>query len=91
MDYSTAGVAGGLIAGIMMFIVVIIIISLVIETLKLIGTWKMLTKAGESGWKSLIPFFEAENIEFVKVKGHAGNKYNEIVDKMAVSAKEEID
>ena len=57
MDYSTAGVAGGLIAGMMMFIVVIIIISLVIETLKLIGTWKMLTKAGESGWKSLIPFY----------------------------------
>lgn len=59
MDYSTAGagVAGGLIAGIMMFIVVIIIISLVIEILKLIGTWKMLTKAGESGWKSLIPFY----------------------------------
>lgn len=40
-----------------MFIVVIIIISLVIEILKLIGTWKMLTKAGESGWKSLIPFY----------------------------------
>lgn len=59
MDYSTAGagVAGGLIAGIMMFMVVIIIISLVIEILKLIGTWKMLTKAGESGWKSLIPFY----------------------------------
>lgn len=57
MDYSTAGVAGGLIAGMMMFIVVIIIISLVIAILKLIGTWKMLTKAGESGWKSLIPFY----------------------------------
>lgn len=59
MDYSTAGagVAGGLIAGILMFMVVIIIISLVIEILKLIGTWKMLTKAGESGWKSLIPFY----------------------------------
>lgn len=47
--------------------------------------------ANKNLWKSLIPFFEAENIEFVKVKGHAGNKYNEIVDKMAVSAKEEID
>ena len=59
MDYSTAGagVAGGLIAGILMFMVVIIIISLVIAILKLIGTWKMLTKAGESGWKSLIPFY----------------------------------
>ena len=42
--------------------------------------------ANKNLWKSLIPFFEAENIEFVKVKGHAGNKYNEIV-----SAKEEID
>ena len=40
-----------------MFMVVIIIISLVIAILKLIGTWKMLTKAGESGWKSLIPFY----------------------------------
>lgn len=59
MDYSTAGagVAGGLIAGILMFMVVIIIIYLVIAILKLIGTWKMLTKAGESGWKSLIPFY----------------------------------
>lgn len=59
MDYSIAGagVAGGLIAGILMFMVVIIIISLVIAILKLIGTWKMLTKAGESGWKSLIPFY----------------------------------
>lgn len=59
MDYSTAGagVAGGLIAGIMMFMVVIIIIYLVIAILKLIGTWKMLTKAGESGWKSLILFY----------------------------------
>ncbi len=58
MDYSTtAGVAGGLIAGIMMFIGVFIIIFLVIAILKLIGTWKMLTKAGESGWKSLIPFY----------------------------------
>ena len=47
--------------------------------------------ANKNLWKSLIPFFEAGNIEFVKVKGHAGNKYNEIVDKMAVSAKEEID
>lgn len=58
MDYSTtAGVAGGLIAGIMMFIGVFFIIFLVIGLLRLIGEWKMLTKAGESGWKSLIPFY----------------------------------
>ena len=29
-------------------------------------------------------------IEFVHVKGHAGNKYNEIVDDLAVKASQEI-
>lgn len=30
------------------------------------------------------------DIKFVHVKGHAGNKYNEIVDQMAVSASQRI-
>ena len=29
-----------------------------------------------------------DNVTFIKVKGHAGNQYNELVDKMAVEAKE---
>ena len=29
-------------------------------------------------------------IDFIKVKGHAGNEWNEIVDKMAVRAKESV-
>jgi ribonuclease HI len=32
----------------------------------------------------------APGYDFVKVRGHAGNLYNEMVDKMAVRAKEEI-
>jgi ribonuclease HI len=40
----------------------------------------------------LIPFFEKvpNGYDFVKVKGHAGNEWNEIVDKMAVRAKESV-
>jgi len=30
------------------------------------------------------------NIQFIHVKGHVGNKYNEIVDKLAVSASQRI-
>ena len=43
-------------------------------------------------WLGLIPFFEKvpNGYDFVKVKGHAGNEWNEIVDKMAVHAKESV-
>ena len=47
--------------------------------------------ANQDLWKGLIHFFhKAPSYSFIKVKGHSGNKYNEIVDKMAVSAKESI-
>ena len=51
--------------------------------------WKNSKKqpvANQDLWERLIPFFEQPEIEFVKVKGHAGNKYNEIVDTMAQTA-----
>jgi ribonuclease HI len=55
--------------------------------------WKNSKKepvANQDLWEKLIYFFmKAPGYEFVKVKGHAGNEYNEIVDKMAVHAKEE--
>ena len=38
-------------------------------------------------WEQLIPYFEDSRYSFVKVMGHSGNKYNEIVDRMAVAAK----
>lgn len=36
-------------------------------------------------WEELIPFFDNPYFEFRKVKGHNGNKWNEEVDKLAVS------
>lgn len=38
-------------------------------------------------WEQLIPFFEDENFDFVKVSGHSGVEYNEEVDRMAVEAR----
>ena len=57
--------------------------------------WKNSKKesvANQDLWMGLIPFFEKvpSGYDFVKVKGHAGNEWNEIVDKMAVRAKENV-
>lgn len=38
-------------------------------------------------WELLIPFFENNKFIFEKVKGHSGNVYNEMVDRMAVEAR----
>lgn len=35
-------------------------------------------------WQELLPLLEKHEVEFVWVKGHAGHKYNEICDKLAV-------
>lgn len=51
--------------------------------------WKNSKKepvANKDLWERLIPYFEQPEIEFVKVKGHAGDHYNEIVDTMAQTA-----
>ena len=33
---------------------------------------------------------KAPGYDFIKVKGHAGNQYNEMVDRLAVRAKESV-
>ena len=38
-------------------------------------------------WEEIIPYFTDARFDFVKVKGHNGDKYNEFVDKLAVEAK----
>jgi ribonuclease HI len=38
-------------------------------------------------WELLIPYFENPYFHFEKVAGHADNKYNNLVDEMAVEAK----
>jgi ribonuclease HI len=51
--------------------------------------WKNSKKqpvANQDLWERLIKYFEMPEIEFAKVKGHAGDHYNEIVDTMAQNA-----
>lgn len=36
-------------------------------------------------WEKLIPYFRRNDISFCKVKGHANNQFNNIVDELAVS------
>ncbi|MBD3354118.1 MAG: ribonuclease HI [Candidatus Lokiarchaeota archaeon] len=37
-------------------------------------------------WKILIKLYNTLNVKFIHVKGHSGNKYNEMVDSLAVAA-----
>ena len=37
-------------------------------------------------WKRMLRDLEGHDFDFVWVKGHAGNKYNEICDRLATSA-----
>lgn len=37
-------------------------------------------------WKELLPLTSERKVDWVKVKGHSGNKWNEIADKLAVNA-----
>lgn len=51
--------------------------------------WKNAKKqpvANQDLWEMLIPYFETFGIDFVKVKGHAGNQWNEYVDDLAQTA-----
>ncbi len=37
-------------------------------------------------WKRFLEIYPKHQVEFIWVKGHAGNKYNEVCDQLAVSA-----
>lgn len=43
--------------------------------------------ANKELWEQLIPFFNNPNFIFEKTKGHSTNKWNNLVDKMAVGEK----
>lgn len=43
--------------------------------------------ANKELWERLIVYFDKPNFHFEKVAGHADNKYNNLVDRMAVEAK----
>lgn len=46
--------------------------------------------ANQDLWERLVRFFEAPEVEFIKVKGHAGNMYNEVVDGLAQNASQKL-
>lgn len=55
--------------------------------------WKNSKKqpvANQDLWERLIPHFGKANFHFVKVKGHAGNKWNEVVDTMVQTAAQNL-
>lgn len=48
---------GGLLVGFVGAMFAIMLISIAISILMIIANWKLFTKAGEKGWKCLIPFY----------------------------------
>lgn len=49
---------------------VIIVIYLALIVLGIVGFWKVFTKAGEAGWKSIIPFYNVYTL--LKIVGRPG-------------------
>lgn len=41
-------------------------------------------------WKKLIPLAQERNVQWIKVKGHSGNKWNDMADRLAVEATEKM-
>lgn len=65
------GLAGGALAAAG---IVSTLVALAIYVLQIIGWWKIFTKAGEAGWKSLIPLYNLYilyNISCTKSAGKA--------------------
>ena len=48
--YSALAVLGGL-------LIVILLVALAVAVVLIIGKWKFYTKAGQAGWKAIIPFY----------------------------------
>ena len=42
--------------------------------------------ANQDLWEKLVPYFNTFGIDFIKVKGHSGNVWNEYVDNLAQTA-----
>ena len=53
MDSSETALVGGL----LIFFVVVILIALICGIIMIVAKWKILTKAGEDGWKAIIPVY----------------------------------
>ena len=56
-NYGTTAADTGILAAFAGIMLVVVLISLAIAIVSIIGMWKMFTKAGEEGWKSIIPIY----------------------------------
>ena len=56
-DYSSTTAATGLGAALGAFFGVIMVVAIAIAVVHIIAMWKVFTKAGEKGWKAIIPFY----------------------------------
>ena len=55
--YASYPVDGGLIATILSMMGVIIFVSMILAILMIVSLWRVFKKAGEEGWKAIIPFY----------------------------------
>ncbi len=57
-DYgTTADLDGAAVAGIFGSIILMFVVMFAVMAVMIVAFWKIFTKAGEEGWKSLIPFY----------------------------------
>ena len=56
MNYDEAALTG-LMAGLGAFLIVIVLLLIAYCVFAIVGTWKLYVKAGQPGWKSIIPFY----------------------------------
>lgn len=66
-DYAALGGILGVFAGFAMFMMVL---SLIVGVLTIIANWKLFTKAGEKGWKSIIPIYNV--VTLFRISGLSG-------------------
>ena len=45
----------GVIAAVMAILGIVIVVGLIVSIIMIIARWKIFTKAGEEGWKAIIP------------------------------------
>ena len=47
----------GVIAAVMAILGIVIVVGLIVSIIMIIARWKIFTKAGEEGWKAIIPIY----------------------------------
>lgn len=53
-DYATIGAASAVLSGVL---VIYSLVILAVAVIQIVAMWKLFSKAGEKGWKAIIPFY----------------------------------